>query len=151
MPRIRGPDAGRGRDTLNRELLTPRPQRALRAERGWGNWILDVEFSIAGGRGVAVGWGFDGRADGPRRPIEWFRFERLSVSIGASRMMRPTGELLMLRPPRPLSPDTSRGADAERTGGGGIGFGILDSLFLISRGGCGPDRSAGQGGKMVLD
>jgi hypothetical protein len=59
------------------------------------------------------GWGFDGRADGPRRPIEWFGFEWLSVSIGASRMMRPTGELLT---PRPQSPDAGRGADAGRKG-----------------------------------
>jgi len=31
-----------------------------------------------------------GRADGLHRPIERFRFEWLSGSIGASRMMRPT-------------------------------------------------------------
>ena len=40
-------------------------------------------------------------------------------------------EILTLRPQRTLSPDAGRGADAERKGGGGIGFGILDSLFLI--------------------
>jgi len=37
------------------------------------------------------GWGFDGRADGLHWPIERFRFEQLSDSIGGSRMMRPTG------------------------------------------------------------
>jgi len=38
--------APRSRDTLTRGLLTPRPQRSPRTERGWGNWIWDFGFFI---------------------------------------------------------------------------------------------------------
>jgi len=53
-----------------------------------------ARFRVDWGRDTHAtgGWGFDGRADGLHWPIERFRFERLSDSIGASRMMRPTKE-----------------------------------------------------------